>query len=130
MSDCPSAETVVEDLYGAVFLILEDDAVIAADIEGSLRSAGECRVIRVSHQRDIAPSLMDEARITAAILGIPYASVVESGVHHDLASRGARIVLTVGEEDEAQVRKCGWGMLVRPFTDQMILHAIRGSAER
>lgn len=105
---------------GPVFLVLERDALIAEDIAGSLHAIGPCRTIRVATPAEISPHLGAGERISAAFLEMRLAEMEASGLHRRLAARGARIILTIGEDDAAQVRARGWGMLVRPFTDAMI----------
>lgn len=111
---------------GPVFLVLEQDNLIADDIAGSLKSLCDCRVIHVRRPADILSSLIHEARVFAAILEMRVAQVFESGLDRSLTERGAGIILTVGEEDEDQARAQGWGMLVRPFSEQMIRDAVCG----
>lgn len=107
-----------------VFLVLEQDNLIADDIAGSLRSVCDCRVIHVRRPDDILSSLIHEGQVFAAILEMRVAEVLESGLERSLAERGTGIILTVGEEDEDQARAQGWGMLVRPFSEQMIRDAV------
>lgn len=108
-----------------VYLVLERNSLIAEDIAGSLRAAGPCDVIHVESSVEIASSLATHPRIEAAFLEMTYGQVVEAGLDKALLSNGAQIVLTVGEDDEANVQSLGWNMLIRPFTDDMIRHAIR-----
>ncbi|OAO00064.1 hypothetical protein A8B76_14950 [Roseovarius indicus] len=113
-----------------VYLVLERNSLIAEDIAGSLRAAGPCDVVHVQSSVEIANSLANHPRIEAAFLEMTYAQVVEAGLDKPLLSNGAQIVLTVGEDDEANVRSLGWNMLIRPFTDDMIRHAIRPAKPR
>lgn len=72
--------------------------------------------------------LVHEAHVLAAFLEMHLSKVLESGLDGLLAQRGAGIVLTVGEDDEQQAQERGWEMLVRPFSDQMIGHALQAVA--
>lgn len=103
-----------------VFLVLERDPLIADDITGSLMAIGPCRVIHASDAGSILTMLRDERGISAAFLDISFARVVGDGLDQKLNAHGARIILTVGEDDQAQALARGWAMLVRPFTDDMI----------
>jgi hypothetical protein len=103
-----------------VYLVLESDPLVAEDITGSLQAIGPCRVIRVPTAEDIPTNLRDVHDVSAAFLDVRYAKVREAGLDEMLMSHGARIVLTVGEDDRAEALANGWGMLVRPFTDKMI----------
>ncbi|MHA7828142.1 MAG: hypothetical protein ACX93P_11355 [Roseovarius sp.] len=107
-----------------VYIVLESNALIAEDIIGSLRATGPCRVIRVERPEMLAPSLHTEPAVTAAFLEMPYRELMQSDLHQSLADSGARIILTIGEDDESVVLQQGWGMLVRPFTEQMIREAL------
>lgn len=108
-----------------VFLVLEKDALIAEDIAGSLQSFEDCRVIHVKAPEEIPERLSAEPRLDAAFLEMRFDRVIETELWRPLSDRGARIILTVGEDDQAHVRQKGWGMLVRPFTDQMIRETLR-----
>jgi len=107
-----------------VYIVLESNALIAEDIIGSLRATGPCRVIRADRAEELAPSLDKEAMVTAAFLEMPYRELMKSDLHQSLAESGAKIILTIGEDDESVVRQQGWGMLVRPFTEEMVSEAL------
>lgn len=109
-----------------VFLVLERDPLIAEDIVGSLKDIGPCETIRVSEVGELAQRLNTDRRISAAFLEMRYAQVVESGLDRHLADHGSRIILTIGEDDQQEALARGWGMLLRPFTDQMIRDAVVG----
>ncbi len=113
----PSAEPV--------FLVLESDVLIATDIEGSLKSITPCRVIHVNEAGKIDAVLRGEDRISAAFLDICFDKVVEKGLDRTLCDHGARIISTVGEYEQAQALARGWGMLIRPFTDDMIRNVVQ-----
>lgn len=108
-----------------VYLVLERNSLIAEDIAGSLRAAGPCDIIRIKSTEEMASRLAANDRIEAAFLEMNYAQVVNSGLADMLRTCGTQIILTAGEDDEERVRSLGWNMLVRPFTDEMIRHAIR-----
>ena len=103
-----------------VYLVLERDALISADLAASLHALGPCRVINVTNPDCIGRALEGEERLDAAFLEMTYASFVERGLEDKLSAYGARAIFTVGEDDELAVRAKGWGMLVRPFNEQMI----------
>lgn len=109
-----------------VFLVLERDSLIAEDIAGSLKVLGPCETIHVNDAKDLARHLNTDIRVSAAFLEMRYAEVVETGLDHRLAEHGARIVLTIGEDDAQNAIARGWSMLVRPFTDEMIRDALLG----
>jgi len=103
-----------------VYIVMDSNILIAEDLCGSLQAAGPCRVLNVPHPDELIRALDGEARISAAFLEMRYDQVLEAELDRALALRGARIVLTMGEDDEIKVVKQGWAMLVRPFTDDMV----------
>jgi hypothetical protein len=68
-------------------------------------------------------------RVSAAFLEMRYDQVIASELDGALGQRGARIVLTMGEEDEIRVAKQGWAMLIRPFTEDMVRGVLRPVVE-
>lgn len=103
-----------------VFLVLEHHTLIADDIMETLKAIGPCRVIHARDPSSISKLLCGEGRISAAFLNMDYANVLEEGIDRELLAHGARIILTVGDEDRAQALARGWGILIRPFTDEMV----------
>ncbi|RFP91055.1 hypothetical protein DZK27_01950 [Rhodobacteraceae bacterium 63075] len=113
-----------------IFLVFERDALIAEDIIGSLRDLGPCETIHVNDPVEVPRHLDLDKRISAAFLEMRYDQVIELGLDRHLADHGARIILTIGEDDEKDAQARGWGMLVRPFTDQMIRDALADIGSR
>ncbi|WP_306151770.1 hypothetical protein [Roseovarius sp. MMSF_3281] len=103
-----------------VFLVLERDILIAEDIVASLKDIGPCQTVHVSDPQALIEHLSDYTRISAAFLEMRFDQMVELGLDRRLADMGARVVLTIGEDDESLALAHGWSMLVRPFTDEMI----------
>lgn len=103
-----------------VFLVLDSNALIAEDIAGSLTAIGPCRTIHITRASQAEARLAGERGVSAAFLEMPYADLRGTGLERDLTACGARIILTMDEDDEPLARSAGWGMLVRPFTEQMI----------
>jgi len=110
-----------------VFLVLERDALIAEDIMGSLADMGPCRTIHVSDASEITPHLSAEPSVSAVFLEMRLTQVLELGLDRRLAEHGAHVILTVGEDDAAHAHALGWGMLVRPFTDEMLRETLMGT---
>ncbi|WP_454274750.1 hypothetical protein [Roseovarius sp. MBR-154] len=113
-----------------VFLVMERDALIAEDIIGSLADMGPCRTIHVSDATEITPLLSAEQRISAAFLEMRLEQVTALGLDRRLAEHGAHVILTIGEDDADHAQALGWGMLVRPFTDEMLREALMGMIGR
>lgn len=103
-----------------VYIVMDSNILIAEDLCGSLQASGSCRVIRLSHPSDLTPVLNQEVHVAAAFLEMRYDQVLETGIDQALLARGAKIILTIDEDDESKVLKHGWAMLVRPFTEDMI----------
>lgn len=109
-----------------IFLVQESDFLVAEDIVGSLQSLGPCRAILVRHPIDVSSALASEHSVSAAFLEVPYVDVLNMKLDKILNELGALIILTTGADDECQVRSVGWGVLVRPFTEQMIHKELKG----
>ena len=112
-----------------VFLVLERDTLIADDIAGSLKDLGPCETIHISDAADLPRHLNTDTRVSAVFLELRAAQVLEMGLDRRLAEHGARIILTVGEDDAQTASARGWSMLVRPFTDQMIRESLLGPSK-
>ncbi len=103
-----------------VFLLLEKNPIIAADMIGTLEACCECHVIHVVAAGEIADALSRTPTLAAAFLEMSFPELDGSDLHVSLNHSGARIVLTQGEVHEAEVQQRGWHMLVRPFSDEMV----------
>ncbi len=103
-----------------VFLLLEKNPVIAADMIGTLEACCDCRVIHVATLDEINHALAQTPTVAAAFLEMNFRELEASDLPMALNQSGARIVLTQGEAHEAEVERRGWHMLVRPFSDQMV----------
>lgn len=113
-----------------VFLVLERDTLIAEDIVASLKDMGPCKTVHVSDPEALAERLDDHIHIAAAFLEMRLEQIVELGLDRRLADTGARVVLTIGEDDESVALARGWSMLIRPFTDEMIRAALAGVSSK
>ncbi|MEZ5714827.1 MAG: hypothetical protein R3D85_06425 [Paracoccaceae bacterium] len=107
-------------LAGPVFLVLESDILVAEDIIATLKEMGPCRATHLVQPDEIMEILLDGQPVTAAFLQMRLGDVAQSAFLQPLLERGARIILTMGEEDEDSATAQGYRMLVRPFTDLMI----------
>lgn len=109
-----------ESLGRPVFLVLEKNPIIAADIIGTLEEAGPCHTIHIISPDGILEVIMHRPSMDAAILEMSPGDLVGSEIEASLARCGAQIVLTRGEQDQTIAEKRGWHLLARPFTDQML----------
>lgn len=103
-----------------VFVVMDSNVLIAEDLCGSLQASVACRVLSVSQPNELLRVVEQEPVVTAAFLEMRYEQIVQSGLHLILGERGARIVLTNGEDDDSMLQQHGWSMLVRPFTEEMV----------
>ncbi|WP_379916671.1 hypothetical protein [Lacimonas salitolerans] len=112
-----------------VYVVMDSNVLIAEDLCGSLKAAGPCRVINVPTPSELVEMLEHEPVVSAAFLEIRYDHLLQEGLDQVLLARGAKIILTMGEDDECRVQKHGWTMLLRPFTEEMIRSALQPSAQ-
>lgn len=105
-----------------LYLVLEHNPIIADDLIGALESAGPCKIVHVARPDDLAPALDGvEGLWAAAFLEMRLADLSALGLDRRLGALGARIVLTIGEDDEEAVKARGYSLVVRPFSDEMIM---------
>lgn len=104
----------------STYIVMESNLLIAEDICGALHAKGACRVIRATSAEELETAVMPGLPVAAAFLEMRFDDVMDSAVCRALALGGAKIVLTVGEDDADAVRAQGWELLVRPFTEEMI----------
>ncbi|TCO69558.1 hypothetical protein [Rhodovulum euryhalinum] len=101
------------------FLVLEQDALISSDLIQALEIRGPCRVLHFSSTQDAESALRGLCRVEAAFLEMRFDDALNSALARALASLGARLVLTLGEDAE-RVACHGWHLLPRPFTERMV----------
>jgi len=102
-----------------IYVVLENDALVAADLIQALEARGACSVLHFSCPSEIRPALGRVGRVEAAFLEMGCDEAVSTGLAEALAARGARLVLTRGEDSE-RVTAHGWTLLPRPFTERMV----------
>lgn len=103
-----------------VFLIVEENPIIAADIIGMLDACGPCTTLQAEHPHDVLEVVANQPIVDVAILQMTPNDLIDSDAEASLAKSGAEIILTLGEQDEATAQARGWHILARPFTDQML----------
>ncbi len=108
-----------------VYLVLERNAVISADLADTLRAIAPCKVIRESEPRRVPQALSGVTSLEAALLDVSYERAVETGLEKLLAPLGGRKILTAGHGTGKSSRYEGWIVLERPFTDRMLLDVLR-----
>lgn len=110
-----------------LYLILESSPLIAEDISGALHSVGPCKVVQVRSQEELAALIAPGEPVAAVFLEMGFDEVHATPFYPALMLSGAKIILTIGEDDETAVLGHGWAMLVRPFTEEMIHRSLRSS---
>ncbi|WP_146193090.1 hypothetical protein [Maritimibacter sp. 55A14] len=104
-----------------VFLVVERDSLIATDLIETIRAMGRCRVIHFRTLAELQGALPTLERITTAVLEARRETLVAMGLDQQLGMRGARVVLTIGDDD---VSDYGWRVLKRPFSEKMIRESL------
>jgi len=108
---------------GPVYLVLERDALISADLIQAIESRGPCRIMHCATASEIEPALNTVGKVEAAFLELRIDDLQDSALACALAHHGARLVLTLGEDVERVVSQ-GWQLLLRPFTESMVHEAL------
>ena len=109
---------------GPIYLVLEKDLLVSSDLAGALMACPGAQVICAKHPGDIEQALRDVERLEAAFLELPVSQFLKMSLDKLMKRLGAHVIFTVGEDDEAMARQRGWGMLVRPFSDEMVYAAL------
>ncbi len=109
------------------YVVLERDALISADLIQAIESLGPCRVMHFSSVDEMASGLEGVGSVNAAFLELRLDEALASGLATNLGKLGARLVLTLGEDVE-RVMSAGCRLLLRPFTERMVLDALTETA--
>lgn len=110
-----------------IYIIMESSPLIAEDVSGALHAGGPCKVVMVSSVEEFAAAIAPGDPVAAVFLEMRFNDVLAAPFYPALMLTGAKIVLTIGEDDENAVLGQGWAMLVRPFTEEMIHRSLRSS---
>lgn len=102
-----------------VYLVLERDALISADLIGAIEARGPCPVLHVTSPDEARAALDGAHAPRAAFLEMRIDEALNSTLAADLARHGAQLVLTLGE-DVDRVMAEGWSLPLRPFTERMV----------
>ena len=104
----------------SVYLVMERDTLVAADLSGALQSYAPSRVITTRTPEAVDDLLHSFDRLDAAFVDIPVEEFLGSSLQTLLEQLDTRVIFTVGEDKADIVSEHGWHLLVRPFTDEMI----------
>ena len=113
-----------------VYLVLEKNTLVAADMIGTLKAEGPCRIIHETGAEAVSGALRDVTRLHVAFLEMDVDGLRHSTLAAEISRRGAHIVLTRGEDGHQAAQAAGWGMLIRPFTDQMLRNCLSDARQR
>lgn len=125
----PNSETR-RGIVCPVFLVLEKNPLVAADMIGTLTAEGPCHIIHETSPKDVRGALRDVTRLDVAFLELDVDGLRQSTLAAEINRRGAHIVLTRGEDGYQAAQAAGWGMLIRPFTDQMLRSCLPDARQR
>ena len=109
---------------GRTFLVLEKNPIIAADLIGTLEAASQCDVIHIEDPAQAADALVGVTTIFAAFVEMKPEIFSSSELHPLLETRGAHLIFTMGETIMMGKAPAGATLLLRPFTEQMIVQAV------
>ena len=110
------------------YIVMESNLLIAEDICGALHAAGgPCKVVRVASLAELETIMTPGDPVAAVFLEMRFDDVLAAPLYPALMLTGAKIVLTIGEDDDIAVPRQGWAILARPFTQEMIHSALRAA---
>lgn len=118
------------DQHAPVYLVVEKDFLIASDLAATLESSVGARVIHTSHLDDVEQILNNLERLDAAFLDVSIACFMRRGLDSIMRKNGASVIFTVGEDEQERAAQNGWNMLVRPFSEDMIIAALLAAKQR
>jgi CheY-like chemotaxis protein len=132
MSPPGSDDPQPKPLAGLRCLVLDDDLLIALDIEHVLRSAGAASVTSVSNVVDAMAALHNEAPFTIAVLDIALGSDDSMAVPAALQARGVPFIFLTGMGgDDARARRYPEAPVVdKPYQLDELLAALRRALRR
>jgi len=120
-----TASVAIHSLAGVRVLLVEDQGIIALQIEDVLRKAG-CEVVGPVARMQAAISLAHDAALDAAVLDINLDGENTYPVAEELQRRNIPFVLATGYGDSAVPER--WKSLPRlskPFLDEQLERLIR-----
>jgi len=112
-------------LDGARILIVEDDAIIALELQSILTEAG-ATVIGPARNLAMAEKMAENGPLSAAILDIQLGSALVFPVAERLTEQGVPFVLNTGHGDARQLA-ADWPdaeVLTKPSTHQAIVQSL------
>jgi DNA-binding response OmpR family regulator len=121
-----------QPLAGARCLVLDDDLLIALDIEQVLRAAGASTVVCVGNVADATVALGSETPLTIAVLDIGLGGDDGAAVPALLQQRNVPFVFLtgMGRDDHRALRYPNAPVVDKPYRLDVLLAALRGALQR
>ena len=112
-------------------LVQESDVVISMDMSQTVQEAwSDAEVILCNGPDDVLARLHRADHVTLLILHQSAKSLCQSGIGKLARAKGARVLLTAADEDEAELMATsGWLAVEMPFTARDLLAALCEAAE-
>ncbi len=116
----------------ADFLIVEQDAIVAQDLAEAIRGQrpdAKVQIWLVDTIRDttvLVDWVSNLLRLDAALLSLPPAEVLASGLGQAVAGRGGQVVILSDEVETGDRGQSGWLVVARPFASDELVRLILG----
>ena len=107
-----------------IFLIAEDEPLIAMDIEDILRRNGAQSFVFARSCAEIDRHLADGARFHAAIVDIRLSDGSSLDVARRLSAQGARVVFATGDGSALPADLARWPVIAKPFGEEELQAAL------
>ena len=110
---------------GAIYLVLEPDVVVAADLSDTILAGDPRAEVHVVPDIDAAGAALDGLPpVEAAILNARIADLRTSGLAERVEGAGGMIVVLSGLETEEDRALSGWQFVRRPFRADSVTAAL------
>jgi CheY-like chemotaxis protein len=115
---------MVDTLRGSRVLIVEDDGIIALDLQSTLEEAG-CVVVALESRIEAAEALARTEELDLALLDVQINGSTSFDVADILAARGIPFVFLTGYSPDALPDRFGAGRIIRkPFSPKRLLASL------
>ncbi len=108
-----------------IYLILEKDVVIAADLVETIEAREPGAEVHVATSCEAAGTLLDGLPpVGTAIVNAPLDEFVGSGLAARVEGAGGVVVALIGREGDAVPAGAGWTVVRRPYSSDDVLTGI------
>lgn len=109
----------------AIYLVLEPDVVVAADLSEAIAAGDPHAEVHVAADVEAAGAALDGLPpVEAAIVNASIADLRASGLAERVEAAGGTIVVLCGPETEADRAATGWQFVRRPFRADSVAAAL------